>query len=91
MSLNVATRLAAAAQTAAEKTGTAMNIAIVDAGGHLLHFTRMDGAWLGSIDLALTKAKTSILFPKPSGPWVSLAFNLNAVDFRDPVAVSRLG
>lgn len=44
-----------------------MNIAMVDAGGHLLHFTRMDNAWLGSIDLALKKAKTSILFSMPSG------------------------
>ena len=67
ITLEIATRLAAAGQRAAEETGTAMNIAVVDAGGHLLHFTRMDDAWLGSIDLALKKAKTSILFPMPSG------------------------
>jgi uncharacterized protein GlcG (DUF336 family) len=67
ITLDIATRLAAVGQSAAEEIGTAMNIAIVDAGGHLLHFTRMDGAWLGSIDLALKKAKTSILFSRPSG------------------------
>jgi len=39
----------AAAREAARDTGTAMNIAVVDAGGNLKAFTRMDGAWLGSI------------------------------------------
>ncbi|KAB7846385.1 heme-binding protein [Streptomyces mobaraensis] len=66
LTLNDVTRIAAAGRSAAEETGTAMNIAIVDAGGHLLHFTRMDDAWLGSVDLALKKAKTSVLFSMPS-------------------------
>jgi uncharacterized protein GlcG (DUF336 family) len=43
-----------------------MNIAVVDAGGHLLTFARMDKAILGSIDIALRKAKTSVLFNSPS-------------------------
>ena len=43
-----------------------MNIAVTDGGGHLLAFARMDGAILGSIDIALAKAKTSILFNGPS-------------------------
>ncbi|WP_271208661.1 GlcG/HbpS family heme-binding protein [Streptomyces poonensis] len=64
--MDAAIRIAAAGETAAKEIGTAMNIAIVDAGGHLLHFTRMDDAWLGSIDLALRKAKTSVLFRMPS-------------------------
>lgn len=38
-----------AAGQAARETGTAMNITIVDAGGNLKAFTRMDGAWLGGI------------------------------------------
>ncbi|MET9016076.1 heme-binding protein [Streptomyces olivaceoviridis] len=38
-------------------------MAIADAGGHLLPFTRVDDAWLGSVDL--TKAKTSVLFRMP--------------------------
>ncbi|MFI7011956.1 heme-binding protein [Streptomyces sp. NPDC050145] len=47
--------------------GANMNIAIVDAAGHLLHFVRMDGAWLGCVDWALKKAKTSALFCMPTG------------------------
>lgn len=66
LSLNAAARVTAAGRAAAAEIGTAMNIAVVDAGGHLLHFTRMDGAWLGSIDLALKKARTAVLFRMPS-------------------------
>jgi len=43
-----------------------MNIAVVDGGGHLLAFGRMDNAILGSIEIALAKAKTSVLFNGPS-------------------------
>ena len=39
-----------------------MNVAIVDAGGNLIAFGRMDGAWLGSIDIAIKKAWTSRAF-----------------------------
>ena len=35
---------------------------VVIVGGHLVAFTKMDGAWLGSIDIAIKKAKTSALF-----------------------------
>ena len=44
-----------------------MNIAIVDAGGNLKAFIRMDNAWLGSIDIAIKKARTAVLFDMPSG------------------------
>ncbi|MGV9627998.1 GlcG/HbpS family heme-binding protein [Streptomyces sp. NPDC003487] len=40
-------------------------IAIADAGGRLIPFTRMDDAWLGSVVPAVTKAKTSVLFRMP--------------------------
>jgi uncharacterized protein GlcG (DUF336 family) len=46
--------------------GVDMNIAIVDSGGHLVHFSRLDNAWLGSIDIALKKAKTAVLFRLPT-------------------------
>ena len=39
-----------------------MNIAVVDAGGNLKAFTRMDGAFLGSIDISIGKARTARLF-----------------------------
>jgi uncharacterized protein GlcG (DUF336 family) len=43
------------------------NIAVVDAGGNLKAFHRMDGAWLGSIDIAIKKAKTARYFDMPTG------------------------
>jgi uncharacterized protein GlcG (DUF336 family) len=46
---------------------TKMNIAVVDAGGNLKAFLRMDGAWLGSIDIAIKKARTARLFDMPTG------------------------
>lgn len=57
----------AAALAEAEATSTAMNIAVVDAGGHLKSFIRMEGAWLGSIDIAIKKAVTAALFKGETG------------------------
>lgn len=47
--------------------GLKMNIAVVDVGANLKAFIRMDGAWLGSIDIAIKKARTARLFDMPSG------------------------
>jgi len=47
--------------------GVKMNIAVVDLGGNLVAFARMDGAWLGSVDIAIKKAKTSTFFSMDSG------------------------
>lgn len=49
----------------AEQLNILVNIAIVDSGGYLINFKRMDGAQLGPIDIAMKKAKTSALFGKP--------------------------
>jgi uncharacterized protein GlcG (DUF336 family) len=54
--------LVAAARKAATEIGVPMNIAVLDAGAHLKAFARMDGALIGSIDIAIGKAKTSALF-----------------------------
>jgi uncharacterized protein GlcG (DUF336 family) len=51
----------------AQEIETLMNIAVVDAGGNLKAFRRMDGAWLGSIDIAIKKARTARLFDMPTG------------------------
>lgn len=56
-----------AAVIKAAELGARMNIAVVDAGGNLKAFLRMDGAWLGSIDIAVKKARTSRLFDMPTG------------------------
>ena len=44
-----------------------MNIAVVDAGANLVAFARMDGAWLGSLDISIKKAKTARFFDMNSG------------------------
>ncbi|MCW2676811.1 MAG: glycolate utilization protein [Modestobacter sp.] len=62
-----------AALVKAEQIDTLMNVAIVDAGGNLKAFSRMDGAWLGSIDIALKKARTARFFDMNSGELGSLS------------------
>jgi uncharacterized protein GlcG (DUF336 family) len=42
-------------------------IAVLDSGGNLKSFTRMDDAWVGSIDIAIKKARTACYFAMPSG------------------------
>jgi uncharacterized protein GlcG (DUF336 family) len=66
LSLEQAQAVVTAALAAAEEQGTKMDIAVVDAGGNLKAFARMDGAWLGSIDIATTKARTARYFDLPS-------------------------
>lgn len=56
-----------AAQAKATELGVKMNIAIVDAGANLTAFARMDGAWLGSADIAIKKAKTARFFDMNTG------------------------
>lgn len=56
-----------AARAKAATLNCKMNIAIVDAGGNLKAFLRMDGAWLGSIDIAQKKARTARFFDMPTG------------------------
>jgi uncharacterized protein GlcG (DUF336 family) len=56
----------AAAEARASAMGVAVNIALLDAGAHLKAFSRMDGAVLGSIDVAMKKAATAALFQTSS-------------------------
>jgi uncharacterized protein GlcG (DUF336 family) len=51
-----------AAEMRATEIGQPMNIAVVDEGGNLVSHVRMDGAWIGSIDIAINKAFTSRAF-----------------------------
>ena len=62
-----ALKAALAAKMKAEQDGTLMNIAVVDAGANLKAFIRMDGAYLGSIDIAIKKAKTARYFDCATG------------------------
>src|SRR5262249_41149072 len=53
--------------------GIPYNIAVVDAGGHLLAFSRQDGALIGSIDLAIDKAVTARIFDRATADLAQLA------------------
>lgn len=59
-------RMIHAARSKAGELGICVSVAVLDAGGHLKGFSRMDGAWLGSIDVAMKKATTSVLFETES-------------------------
>ena len=67
ITLEQARAAVAAALAKAEQIGTKMNIAVVDAGANLKAFARMDGAWLGSIDISIRKARTARFFDMNTG------------------------
>jgi uncharacterized protein GlcG (DUF336 family) len=62
MTMDKARLIIEAARAKAMEIGQPMNIAVVDAGTNLTAFARMDGAWLGSIDIAINKAFTAKAF-----------------------------
>src|SRR3954465_14286049 len=62
MDLALARKVIAAAEKKASEIGQPMNIAVVDEGGNLVAHVRMDGAWIGSIDVSINKAFTSRAF-----------------------------
>ncbi len=67
ISLDQAVAAVQAAIAKSNEMGVKMDIAVVDAGANLKAFARMDGAWLGSIDIAQIKARTSRFFDMPTG------------------------
>jgi uncharacterized protein GlcG (DUF336 family) len=67
ITLTQAQTLVDAAQMKAAEIDTLMNIAVVDTGGNLKAFARMDGAWLGSIDISIRKARTARFFDMNTG------------------------
>ncbi len=66
VTLERAHKIITAARQKAEDIGVSMNIAVVDAGGNLTAFVRMDNAWLGSIDIAQGKAYSARAFDMPT-------------------------
>ena|SRR5947209_20172853 len=62
MTLADARRVIAAAEKKAQEIGQPMNIAVADEGGNLISHVRMDGAWMGSIDISINKAFTARAF-----------------------------
>ncbi len=66
VTLERAHKVVMAARKKAEDIGVPMNIAVVDAGNNLTAFIRMDNAWLGSIDIAQSKAFSARAFDMPT-------------------------
>ena len=73
LTLAEASQILAGSEAKAESLGLPYNIAVVDAGGHLLAFSRQDGALIGSIDLAIDKASTARIFDKSTALLAMLA------------------
>ena len=73
VTLSAAQAVVEAARAKAEEIGVPMNIAVVDDGNNLTAFARMDGAWLGSIDIAQNKAYTAWAFDMPTKDLAPLA------------------
>jgi uncharacterized protein GlcG (DUF336 family) len=73
ITLSDARRVIDAAEKKAAGIGQPMNIAVVDAGGNLVAHVRMDGAWMGSVDISIKKAWTSRAFDIPTKDLSKLA------------------
>lgn len=72
LTLEDARRISVAAEAEATKNGWNVCIAIVDDGAHLLHFVRMEGAQLASVDIALGKARSALLGKRPTKAYEDL-------------------
>jgi uncharacterized protein GlcG (DUF336 family) len=66
LTLADARSLIAAGEKKAQQMGVPYNLAVVDAGGELIAHVRMDGAWLGCINIAINKAWTARAFDMPT-------------------------
>ena len=66
ISTDAAKKVAAAAIAEARKNNWAMAVAVVDTGGYLVYFERMQDTQLGSVEISIEKAKTAALFRRPS-------------------------
>ena len=107
LSLEDADRVTAAAAAKARAEGWNVVIAILDDGGNLVSLKRMDGVQVGSVDVALAKAKTSVYFKRPSkafedmmkgegGARIATLPNATAIEgglpiFKDGILVGAIG
>jgi glc operon protein GlcG len=66
LTMEGAKKVADAAVAFAKSNGASPSIAIVDEGGHLLHFVRMDGSFVAGANVSIGKARTSATFKKPT-------------------------
>ena len=75
LSLDDAKTVAAGAASKARKEGWSVVIAILDASGHLLYLERADGTQLGSVTVAQEKARTALMFRRPSQAFEDMVRN----------------
>ena len=71
VTLEDARRVIAAAESKADEIGQPMNIAVVDSGANLVAHVRQDGAWIGSVEISISKA------------WTSRSFDISTKDLGD--------
>lgn len=87
LTLDAAKKMTAAAEAEARKNGWNMAIAVVDDGGHLIHFNRTDGTQTGSIEIAIAKAKTAAAFKRATKVFEEIVKNKPAVVTISPTAI----
>ncbi len=81
LTLDTAKKIAAGCVAKATAEGWKMNIAILDDGGNLKYFERMDGSFRGSIEIAQLKANTSTMFPFPTKTLGEIAQRVPGIAF----------
>jgi glc operon protein GlcG len=74
LTLDLARKMTAGCEAKAKEMNWKMNISVVDSGANQIFFEKMDGAYLGSGDIALHKAQTSARFPFPTRGVQELAY-----------------
>ncbi len=66
INLDTAKKIAATAITEARKNNWTMAVAIIDTGGNLVYFEKMDGTQTGSVRVAISKGRSAVLFKRPT-------------------------
>ena len=91
LTLEDAHRISLAARHTASENGWNVVIAIVDDGGHLISLERMDGTQKGSIRVAEQKARTAILFKRPTKAFEDMVLQGRPVMMTMPDAICLEG
>ena len=87
LTLEAATRVADAAQAEATRNRWNVVIAVVDGGGYLVHLRRLDGTQLGSVAVAEEKAKSAVLFRRPTKAFADAVASGRTAVLRLPGAI----
>jgi len=87
LTLETATKIADAAQAEATRNKWNVVIAVVDDGGYLVHLRRLDGTQLGSVAVAEEKAKSAVLFRRPTKAFADAVASGRTAVLRLPGAI----